>query len=304
VTLLGFVTEVAERGRITKRFRAYVDPTLVNYVLENPDKPAFEGHEREMTVVFTDLKGFTALSEQLRGGIVKLLARYIELMVPVIRRNNGYVNKFIGDGILFFFGAPADNPNHAADALATLLEMDRALGPLNAELEAQDLPTLTMRAGVSTGTMFVGDAGPSFASDFTVLGDRVNLASRLESANKVTGTRNLITSRTIRLAGDGFLTRPVARLQVAGKREPVVVHELLGRKADVDARTVRLADLSTRLFEAFKSGDFPTCRATADELRREFGAAAEKLATLYLERCATAGAPDEQWDGHIALAEK
>jgi class 3 adenylate cyclase/CHASE2 domain-containing sensor protein len=302
VTLLGFVTEVAERGRITRRFRAYVDPTLVDYVVANPDRAAFEGHERELTVVFTDLKGFTALSEVLRGRVVKLLGRYIELMVPVIRRHNGYVNKFLGDGIMCFFGAPAENPRHAADALDAVLEMQGALQPLNVELAAQNLPTLSMRAGVSTGPMFVGDAGPSFASEFTVIGDRVNLGSRLESANKATGTRNLVTARTVELAGDRYLFRPIAKLKVVGKNETEVVYEALCAAADADDRARRLVRLTRAMFDAFQAGDLDRCRCAIEDLEREFGP--DTLADLYRDRCNRGRDASRVWDGEIALTEK
>jgi adenylate cyclase len=305
VTLAGFMNEVAERGRITKRFRAYVDPTLVNYVLDNPERATFAGQEREMTVVFTDLQGFTSLSEVLRSGIVKLIAEYMELMVPVIRSHNGFVNKFLGDGIMFFFGAPQENPNHAADALEAVLDMQQLLERFNERLRDQELPTLSMRAGVSTGTMFVGDAGPSFASEFTVLGDRVNLASRLESANKVTGTRNLVTARTLQRAGDRFLARPVAKLRVVGRKEPAVVYEVLCRNSEGGERERRLIELSKRVFDAYQSDDLAACRVAVEDISRAPGLPAiDKFVRLYLDACAQPRDPHESWDGHITLGAK
>ena len=255
-----------------------------------------------MTVVFTDLQGFTALSEVLRGRVVKMLGRYIELMVPLIREHNGYVNKFLGDGIMCFFGAPAENPQHAADALEAVLAMQRALAPFNAELAAHGLPTLAMRAGVSTGPMFVGDAGPSFASEFTVIGDRVNLASRLESANKATGTRNLVTARTAELAGDAFLCRPVAKLRVVGKLQTEMVYEVLCEAGAADDRARDLVRLTRAVFDAFQTGELDRCRNAIEDYEREFGP--DKLADLYRDHCNRGRDETCAWDGEIVLSTK
>src|SRR5687767_10048908 len=158
-TLMRLLVEGIERARITRRFRAYNDPALVDYIIENPDAAGFKGEVRELTVVFTDLTDFTALSEKLGEATVPVLNRYLDCMVPVIRRHHGYVNKFLGDGIMFFFGAPRPNDDHAADAVATVLEMRKALADFNRQLEAEGLAPLEMRAGVSTGRVIVGDAG-------------------------------------------------------------------------------------------------------------------------------------------------
>jgi adenylate cyclase len=255
--------------------------------------------------VFTDLQGFTTLTEVLRGKSVNILSRYMETMVPIIRKHNGYVNKFLGDGIMFFFGAPEANPDHAADAVAAILEMQQAMVPFNAALEADGLPTLYMRAGISTGPMVVGDAGPSFAADYTVLGDRVNLAARLESANKATGTANLATDRTVELAGDKFLFRPVATLQVVGKKESIITYEALARKDEADDRQRRLAQLTGVVVRAFVAKDFDGCCEAIDELEEEFGPS--KLTKLYhsqCEECMTKPPDEEEWVGSISLREK
>ncbi|MBL4702541.1 MAG: adenylate/guanylate cyclase domain-containing protein, partial [Phycisphaeraceae bacterium] len=180
-TLNRFIVERTERTRITRRFSSYVDPALVNYVINNPDTARLDGELKEMTVVFTDLAGFTTLSEKLRERTVPILNEYMGLMVPIIRKHTGYVNKFLGDGMMFFYAAPLDNPNHASDAVITSLELQHAMIDFNRRLKAQDLPQVAVRIGMSTGEMVVGDAGSEDASDYTVLGDTVNLAARLES---------------------------------------------------------------------------------------------------------------------------
>jgi adenylate cyclase len=304
VTLIQFIREIGERARLTRRFSSYVDPTLVNYVIENPEQARLEAHEKELTVVFTDLAGFTTLAEKLRAQSAKMLGQYMEAMVPLIRARRGYVNKFLGDGIMFFFGAPIENPNHAADAVAAVLDMEKAIVPFNADLQRQGLPTLAMRAGMTTGMMVVGDAGPSFASDYTVLGDLVNLAARLEGANKAFGTNNLITARTVELLNGRYVVRPIANLLVVGKEEAVFVHEAIAPIESATDDQKRLAKLTAEMVEAFAASRFDECLAAATEIERLFGAS--KLTARYTEE-ATARREqprDEAFRGQIQLFAK
>jgi adenylate cyclase len=299
VTLIQFIREIAERNRLTRRFSSYVDPTLVNYVVENPEQVRLEAHQKELTVCFSDLAGFTTLSEKLGARSAKVLGQYMEAMVPLIRARRGYVNKFLGDGIMFFCGAPVDNPDHAADAVAIVLDMQAALGPFNAELDKQGLPTLSMRTGVSTGMMVVGDAGPSFASDYTVLGDAVNLAARIESANKAFGTANLITARTADLLGGRFVIRPIADLLVVGKSESRVVYEAIAPVETATEQQKRVAALTKAVFDAFVAGRFDECLAAVAEL--ETFAGPTKLTALYRSEAQTRRGqpPDPGFRGQI-----
>jgi adenylate cyclase len=304
VTLIQFVREIGERARLTKRFSSYVDPTLVNYVIENPEQIRLEAHEKELTVCFTDLAGFTTLSEKLRAQSAKLLGQYMETMVPLIRARRGYVNKFLGDGIMFFFGAPVDNADHAADAVGAVLDMQRALVPFNVRLTEQGLPTLAMRTGLSTGMMVVGDAGPSFASDYTVLGDAVNLAARLESANKAFGTTNLITGRTAELLGGRYVVRPIADLLVVGKEQSVFVHEAIAPAESATDGQKRLAALTAEMVSCFAAGRFDDCLRAAAELDKEFGPS--KLTARYTEEAEAhrRQPPDPAFRGQIRLMAK
>ena len=182
LTLVRFIREQTQKRKITARFRSYVDPQLVNYVLDNIDEDFFAGQVRLLTVVFTDLAGFTTISETLREKTVPLLNRYMSLMLPIIRENNGLWNKFLGDGIMFFYGAPIENPQSRRRRCPhRACRCRKAMIPFNEEIKKQDLPPVTMRAGISTGPMIVGDAGSTDikhgASDYTVLGDEVNLGA-------------------------------------------------------------------------------------------------------------------------------
>ena len=223
-TLVVTLRERLDRAQVTRRFRSYVDPALVTYVLDHPESQSLAGESREMTVVFIDVEGFTALTEKMGEKSIAILRNLMDALVPIIRRHNGFVNKFLGDGVMFFYGAPRHDPDHARHAVRTVLEMQQALGKFNAS-QPEDVPKLGVRAGISTGTMLVGDAGSADASDYTVLGDAVNLASRLEGANKPLGTAALATARTAELCGDEFLFAPLGRLIVVGKENAVAVCE-------------------------------------------------------------------------------
>jgi class 3 adenylate cyclase/CHASE2 domain-containing sensor protein len=280
-TLLRFIIERAEKNYIESRFSRYVDPKLVEYVKAN--RKMLAGETRDLTVVFTDLQGFTTISERLKTQTIPLLNEYFGLMVPLIRDHRGYVNKFLGDGIMFFFGAPEPNPDHARNAATSVLEMQKTLRKFNADLATRGLPEVKMRAGMVTGDMVVGDAGSLDASDYTVLGDNVNLASRLEGANKAFGTLVMASQRTIEMLGDEFLTRPVGRLQVVGKTECVMTHEIMCYRAEASTEDQRRAEATVRMVDAYIAGRFTRCLELVLEMERVFGQS--KLTDLYRRMC-------------------
>lgn len=300
-----------QRKHVTRRFESYVDPALVRYVIEHPDTEQIEGEVRELTVVFTDLEGFTQITERLREGAVTLLNEYLRLMVPLIRGHNGYRNKFLGDGMMFFYGAPEKNPDHAIHAVATVLKMQEMMSTFNELLAARrtelgpDLPQLLMRTGVSSGQMIVGDAGPAEASDYTVLGDTVNLGARLESANKQLGTRILLSERTVELVpSDLFVLRPVGRIQVAGLSRAVMTYEPLAHAATATPRHRRTAELHGLIVRHFGRGDFGRCLEQVAVTEAELGAA--RLTSLYRDLCERhrREPPPPGFSGEIILHEK
>jgi adenylate cyclase len=307
LTIWRIIHEQRERGRITKRFSRMVDPALVNHFIENPDA-RFDGQMKEMSVVFTDLAGFTTISEKLRERTVPLLNEYMSLMLPIIRENRGYWNKFLGDGIMFFYNAPLDNAKHARDAVYTVLEMQKVMGPFNQRLLEAQLPKVTMRAGITTGMMVVGDAGSTdakhFASDYTVLGDEVNLGARLESANKAVGSRVLISGRTAELVGSEFLLRPVGALQVVGKTEGVMTYEAICAVHEATDQQKNLVELSKQMVDLFKMASFDPCIQAARKLEEAFGSSKFTQLYLRLSRRYLMEPPGEGFSGQIVLEEK
>lgn len=303
LTLVNFITEMRERARITSRFRSYVDPALVDYVLAHPEQSRFSGELREMSMAFTDIAGFTAITEKLREKAIPLLSEYMGEMVPVIRANRGYVSTLMGDGIYFFFGAPTPDPDHAAHAVSTIIDMRKALAQFNKRLPPRGLPQLGMRAGVTTGMVVIGDAGPPDCSDYTAMGDSTNLAARLESANKAFGSHALITSRTLELIGDAFLVRPIALLQVQGKTEGVQVFEPLARRHEATDQQRAIAESTTAAVAAFQKGCF--AESLAHFARLEAITGKDKLILLYRRLCETYSQnPPENFTGQVVLSEK
>ncbi len=302
-TLTDYLTEQRARVRITRRFRAYVDPRVVDYVEAHPDRVRFDGERRELTVGFSDLAGFTTLTDQIGERVVPLLGEYVGHMIPVIRDHRGTFDKQVGDGLCFFFGAPEPDADHAAQGVRTALAMHAALAAFNRSLAGRGLPPLGMRVGLASGEVIVGDAGSADAASYTTLGGTTNLAARLESANKVFGTATLVSARTVELLGGRFLCRPIANLRVAGRLSCTVVYEPLCATADATDHDRRLAAATAEVVDAYRRADFPACGRHAAAMAAAFGPC--KLTALYADRAATADPNrEDHCDGQIVLTEK
>jgi len=303
-TLARMIVETSERQRIVRHFRSYVDPNVVNYMMERPDEVRMDGETRELTVCFLDIAGFTALSERLGNDIVPMLNSFMDLMVPIIREQHGTVDKLLGDGIMFFYGAPEPQSSHASDAVATALLMQQAVARFNADLAGRGLPKIGIRIGINTGLMIVGDAGSDDYADYTVLGDNVNLASRLESANKQLGTSILISARTAELAGERFLLRPIGTLQVVGKTEGVKTFTVCGLADGADSKEIALCEKQAALVASFRKADFAGALATVAEIDQTFGPST--VTGLYRALCNDylVHPPGEAFDGKITFKEK
>jgi adenylate cyclase len=305
--LASALIETSERAHVERRFRNYVDPSLVEYVIERADLAWLEGEKRDVTSCFSDIAGFTAISERLGTRTIPLLNEYWETMIPIIRRNRGFIGKFMGDGLFFIFGVPRPTTTHAADAVAAVLEMQSALQAFNQRTAERGLPALAFRAGISTGTAIVGDAGTRQAADYTALGDVTNLGSRLEGANKPFGTCNLLSQRSADDCAGRFLLRRIATLQVVGRATPVVAYEALCPTADATSAQHRLVELTAALVDAYAAARFADCICAADRMTAELGPT--KLACFYhelstkRERERAAGTL-ESFDGSIRLTEK
>jgi adenylate cyclase len=225
-----YFVEGREKRRVKKLFGQYVSKDVYEQLVASPSLARLGGHRRDMTVLFSDIRGFTTVSE--RGqpeDIVHTLNEYFTRMVDLVFRHKGTLDKFVGDMVMALFGAPLDDPLHADHAVEAALDMLDELARLNAKWTAEGRPILDIGIGINTGPMIAGNIGSEAIMSYTVIGDAVNLGSRLESLNKQYGTRIIISEATrSRLTGT-YLFRPLGNVIVKGKTQPVAIFEVVGR---------------------------------------------------------------------------
>ncbi len=257
VAVDGYRRERARKREIQGWFGAYVSPAVVKRLVADPDALKLGGEKREVSVFFSDLVGFTTLSERLPPDqLVRVTNLCLdELSAPVID-HGGYLDKYIGDAIMGVFGSPEELPNHALAATLAALEGQRRLAELNVRLRQEYGLTIGVRFGINSGDATMGNVGSERKKNFTALGDTVNLASRLEGANKEFHTQILIGPLTAARVSAEVVTRPVARLRVKGKTQAVEVHEPLGLIAAVDDMTRRFVAACKEGFDAYGAGRF------------------------------------------------
>lgn len=216
---------VRRRARQTRAmFAQYVPPAVVSRLIAQPELMRLGGEAREVTLMFTDLANFTTLSEQLSAEqTVEVLTAYFNAMTPIVHATGGTVDKFIGDAVMAFWGAPLDDPQHAEHAVTAAISMQQAMQVLVADLRARGLPPIHMRIGLHTGRVVVGNVGSEQRFSYTAIGDAVNLAARLEGANKAFGTGILLSAATAAQLPSSVALRALDDVVVKGKTEPVRV---------------------------------------------------------------------------------
>ena len=227
-----YLTELRQRRFILKAFAQSVSKEVADEIAKDPRKLGLGGQRRDMTVIFTDLANFTALTESIKDEkLTAVLQFYLEEMSGVVLSINGTVDKYIGDAIMAFWNAPTDQLDHATRACRTALEMRRREAIIQPRLrEMSGGVDVYSRIGINSGSMFVGNLGSTFKFSYTVIGDSVNLASRLEGANKLYGTRIMVSETTAAAVADRFHLRKLDLLRVKGKQQPIAVFELLGER--------------------------------------------------------------------------
>jgi adenylate cyclase len=227
-TTYHFVAERKQKLLIKGMFSTYVNPSVVDQLIANPEALRLGGQREELTVLFSDIEGFTSISEGLDSeSLVGLLNDYLSKMAKVILRNLGTLDKYVGDAIVAFWGAPIPQPDHALRACTTALQMQEVLASMNALWAQEQKPIFRTRIGINTGEMVVGNMGGAEKVNYTVIGDSVNLASRLEGANKQYGTSIMVSQRTYELVKHKILGRNLDRIVVKGRTEPVTIYELI-----------------------------------------------------------------------------
>ncbi|MHB9074163.1 MAG: CHASE2 domain-containing protein [Desulfobaccales bacterium] len=266
VTFHRFLAEEEERKRIRKAFESYVAPTVVQEMLKHPEQLRLGGERREITILFTDIRGFTTMSEKLDPqALVSLLHDFLNPMSNIIINQGGTIDKYMGDAIMALFGAPLAQPDHPHLACRAALEMVSSLTALNQEWAAQGRPPLRVGIGINTGPMAVGNMGSDRLFDYTAIGDNVNLGSRLEGLNKYYGTSILISQTTAAAVGDAFILRDVDQVRVKGKAQAARIYELLGAGAP-DPDLARYLELYHRALALYRQGQFAQSQTAFEQV--------------------------------------
>ena len=305
------VEQLRHKERIRETFGRYIDPRVVEGLINQPKLTAAEGQRRVMTIMFCDMKGFTTLSEGMTPqGLVKVMNRYLSTMSEPIHRHGGVIDKYIGDAIMAYWGPPfVEEADESQFACLAATEMIKRIGTLREEvtelLGVRVLPTeCDVRIGVATGEALVGSIGSEIMMNYTVMGDTVNLAARLEAANKLYGTRSLIAEATVAKTDDAIQFREIDRLMVAGQTQPQAVFELLGRKDELTAKQDLLRTRYADGLLAYRAQRW-------DEARAAFHAVLEAVPTdgpsaTLLSRIdhLQQHAPGANWDGSWRLENK
>jgi adenylate cyclase len=293
--LSGFLREADAIRRLSDMFGEYVPPERVAQMRESGQRFSMEGESREMSVLFSDVREFTRMSEPLAPReLSALMNDYLTALTEVIHASHGTIDKYIGDAVMAFFGAPLPNIAHAKDAVTAALAMQARMHTLRREFEARGWPPLAIGVGVNTGTMNVGDMGSRFRKAYTVLGDAVNLASRLEGLTKIYGVGILIGEDTRRAVPE-IVCREVDWVRVKGRGKPVRVYEPLG--TEVDTATRERIDLWHDGLARYRARRFEEAGAVFAALAAHEGDA--RLCKLFISRCTTyaeAFLPPD-WDG-------
>jgi adenylate cyclase len=304
-TTYHFVAERRQRVMIKAMFSTYVNPSVVDELVADPAKLKLGGERKELTVLFSDLEGFTTLAEATApDNLVGLLNEYLSAMTDIILRNNGTLDKFEGDLIMAFWGAPIPQADHAEKACLAAIQMQEALAKIREEWALQKKPSLHARVGINTGDMVVGNMGSTAKFNYTVIGDSVNLASRLEGTNKTYGTKTIISESCHRQVSGVFSCRELDLITVKGRLEPVRIYELRGtrgRTRDTGDRFIALFEAGLKAYREQHWNVAETSFREALQLELE-----DQPSLLFLERIRLfrANPPDPGWNGVFVLTTK
>jgi class 3 adenylate cyclase len=299
------VVQLRENQRVRETFGKYIDPRVVEGLIDRPNLTAAEGQRRVMTVLFCDLKGFTSLSEGMTPqGLVKVMNRYLSIMSEPIRSNRGIIDKYIGDGIMAYWGPPfVGETDHARFACLATLEMIERITTLRREIpellgvRGTPMEKCDLRIGVATGEALVGSIGSDVMMSYTVMGDVVNLASRLDGANKMYGTRNLVCERTIATARTALEVREVDRIVVAGQTSPEVVFEVLGRRGELTPERLASRDRYQEGLAAYREHRWDDALRALNASLEAISGDGPSSALLKRVESLKANPPSQDWDG-------
>jgi adenylate cyclase len=294
-----YLTTVRDREKIKRAFGLYLSPEMIRRIAEDPDAVDLGGQEIVGTAMFTDIKGFTSIAEGMNAhDTAAMLNAYFSEATTHVFESGGTLIKYIGDAVFAIWGAPIPRDDHATQACAAALALARA------QESGGAVAKLVTRIGVHTGPMLVGNLGSSQRFDYTAIGDAVNLASRIEGLNKAFGTKALASGETLRATDGRFVTRPLGRVKVVGRTEPVELHELVGTRDEADKiRNGHLGAFAAAL-EAFTTARFEEAVAAFEAIVADSpqGDAASAFFAAYARRLSAS--PPASWDGVVVIESK
>lgn len=257
ITAYEYLVEAKQKRFVRDAFSTYLAPAVVKQIIDSPEKLVLGGEERVITAFFSDVQNFTSISEKLTPQeLVELLNEFLTEMTDIILDHEGTVDKFEGDAVIALFGAPNELENHAATACRACIEMQKRLAELRVDWKEIGKPELFMRIGLCSGPAVVGNMGSKNRMDYTMMGDTVNTASRLEGVNKLYGSYTLISETTYSLAGGNIIAREIDSINVVGKQEPVTIYQPIGYPEFNDEKVLKAVDFYHKGLDTYRKRDW------------------------------------------------
>ncbi|MBP7734993.1 MAG: CHASE2 domain-containing protein [Spirochaetes bacterium] len=305
IIAIKFMKEESQKRFIKGAFSYYLSPSVIDEIIKDPDSLELGGEDREITIYFSDIRGFSTISEKLSPKeLVVRLNEYLTEMTDIILNYNGTVDKYIGDAIMAFYGAPTVMPDHAAKACLAAIDMKKRLRELQEKWMSMGKEPIYARMGINTGKSTVGNMGSRTRMDYTAMGDAVNLASRLEGANKYYETSAMISGSTYEGVKDVVDARQLDVIRVVGKSEAVPIYELIGKKGSLPDRIYEMLDKYNQGRELFLNRDWKQARVLFKQALKVVDD--DGPSKVYVERCDTyaKNPPSRGWDGVYVMKGK
>lgn len=302
--LFGFFFESRKKKQLGNIFGQYIPPELVEQMSHSEEEFSLKGESREMTVLFSDVRGFTTISEGMEPQeLCELINDILTPVTRVIHEHKGTIDKYIGDAIMAFWGAPMHNPQHASYAVKAGLAILQALKTIQKDFKAKGWPEVDIGIGLNTGKMSVGNMGSQFRIAYTIMGDAVNLGSRLEGLTKQYGVKMIVSESTLQAAPE-FTYRELDKVRVKGKHKPITIYEPLGVTEDISSEQFQLLDTLNQGLINYRQQQWSAAQSIFEQLMQQYPH--DKLYSIYLERIAyyLESPPETDWDGAFTHTSK
>ncbi|MGZ5573528.1 MAG: CHASE2 domain-containing protein [Methylobacter sp.] len=300
----GFFFESRKKKQMGNMFGQYIPPELVEQMSQSDEEFSLKGESREMTVLFSDVRGFTTISEGMEPQeLCELINDILTPVTRVIHEHKGTIDKYIGDAIMAFWGAPIHNPQHATYAVRAGLAILQALTTIQKDFKAKGWPEVDIGIGLNTGKMSVGNMGSQFRIAYTIMGDAVNLGSRLEGLTKQYGVKMIVSESTLQAAPE-FTYRELDKVRVKGKHKPITIYEPLGVTEDISQGQLQILNLLNQGLHKYRHQQWGAAQSIFEQLAKQYPH--DKLYSIYLERIAyyLESPPESDWDGAFTHTSK